>query len=68
MKKRKIKWGNVGLLFALIVCIGLVVGDFITLATSTASYTFYGFTTLILALTIMGSIIDYFLEELEEME
>ena len=69
MKKRKrikIKWGNVGLLFALILCIGLLISDFITMVTSTASYTFYGFNTAILAIIVIDFIVEYFINEMEK--
>ena len=68
MKKRKrikIKWGNVGLLFALIVFTGILISDFITLVTSRASLTYYGVITGILTLIVIDFIVEYFINEME---
>lgn len=64
-KKRRIKWGNIGVLAMFIVCSLLVISDFITLATSTASLTYYGATTLILALVVMSFCGEYLYDEMQ---
>jgi len=66
MKKRiKIKWGNVGVLAMFIICNLLVISDFITLATSLASLTYYGAVTGILALVLIKITGDYLYDEMQ---
>ena len=65
MKKRRIKWGNIGVLAMFIICGLLVINDFIILATSTASLTYYGAITLILALIVMSFCGEYLYEEMQ---
>ena len=68
MKKKrvKIKWGNIGIFWLFIVCLGLVISDFITIAMSLASFTFYGATTGILALVIMSITGEYLYNEMNK--
>lgn len=65
MKKRRIKWGNIGVLAMFIICGLLVINDFIILATSTASLTYYGAITLILALVVMSFCGEYLYDEMQ---
>lgn len=64
-KKKRIKWGNVGVLAMFIVCTLLIVSDFITLATSMASLTYYGAVTGILALIVMDFCGEYLIDEMQ---
>lgn len=64
-KKRRIKWGNVGVLAMFIICSLLVISDFITLATSTVSLTYYGAITGILALIVMSFCGEYLYDEMQ---
>ena len=65
MKKIRIKWGNVGVLVMFIICSLLLINDFITIATSTASLTYYGVITEILALIVMDFCGDYLYDEMQ---
>ena len=64
-KKKRIKWGNIGVLAMFIVCGLLVMSDCITLATSTASFTLYGAITGILALGVMDLCGEYLYDEMQ---
>lgn len=68
MKKKRVKiiLGNIGIFWLFIVCLGLVISDFITIATSRASFTFYGATTGILALVIMSITGEYLYNEMNK--
>ena len=65
MKKIRIKWGNVGVLVMFVICSLLLINDFITIATSTASLTYYGVITEILALIVMDFCGDYLYDEMQ---
>lgn len=65
MKKIRIKWGNVGVLVMFIICSLLLINDFITIATSTASLTYYGVITEILALIVMDFCGEYLYDEMQ---
>lgn len=65
MKKIRIKWGNVGVLVMFIICSLLLINDFITIATSTASLTYYGVITEILALIVMDLCGEYLYDEMQ---
>ncbi len=66
MKKgKRIKWGNLGLIFMTIICSLLIISDFITLATSTASLTYYGAITGILALIVMDFCVEELIDEIQ---
>jgi len=65
MKKRRIKWENIGVLVMFIICSLLVINDFIILATSTACLTYYGAITLILALVVMSFCGEYLYDEMQ---
>ena len=65
MKKIRIKWGNIGVLVMFIICSLLLINDFITIATSTASLTYYGVITEILALIVMDFCGDYLYDEMQ---
>lgn len=64
-KKRRIKWGNIGVLAMFIICSVLVISDLITLATSLASLTYYGAVTEILALIVMSFCGEYLYDEMQ---
>ena len=64
-KKRRIKWGNIGVLAMFLICCLLVINDFIILATSTASLTYYGAITGILALIVMDFCGEYLYDEMQ---
>lgn len=64
-KKKRIKWGNIGILAMFIICSLLAITDFITLATSTASLTYYGAITGILALIVMDFCGEYLYDEMQ---
>lgn len=65
MKKAGIKWGNVGVLVMFVICSLLLINDFITIATSTASLTYYGVITEILALIVMDFCGEYLYDEMQ---
>lgn len=65
MKKIRIKWGNIGVLVMFIICSLLLINDFITIATSTASLTYYGVITEILALIVMDLCGEYLYDEMQ---
>ena len=65
MKKIRIKWGNVGVLVMFMICSLLLINDFITIATSTASLTYYGVITEILALIVMDLCGEYLYDEMQ---
>ena len=65
MKKIRMKWGNVGVLVMFIICSLLLINDFITIATSTASLTYYGVITEILALIVMDFCGEYLYDEMQ---
>lgn len=65
MKKARIKWGNFGILAIFIICSLLAISDFITLATGTASLTYYGAITGILVLIVMCITGDYLYDEMQ---
>lgn len=65
MKKIRMKWGNVGVLVMFVICSLLLINDFITIATSTASLTYYGVITEILALIVMDFCGEYLYDEMQ---
>ena len=65
MKKIRMKWGNIGVLVMFMICSLLLINDFITIATSTASLTYYGVITEILALIVMDFCGDYLYDEMQ---
>lgn len=65
MKKIRMKWGNIGVLVMFIICSLLLINDFITIATSTASLTYYGVITEILALIVMDLCGEYLYDEMQ---
>lgn len=64
-KKKRIKWGNIGVLAMFMVSTLLIVSDFITLATSMASLTYYGIVTGILALIVMDICGEYLYDKMQ---
>lgn len=72
IKKRRIKWGNIGLLIVLLFCIGLVAHDIYMIAIQPwingkmAGWTWFGFGTFILAIFVGGTIIEYFIDEINK--
>lgn len=65
MKKIRMKWGNIGVLVMFVICSLLLINDFITIATSTASLTYYGVITEILALIVMDFCGEYLYDEMQ---
>lgn len=71
-KKNKIKWKNVALLIALLLCAILVIHDIYIIIIQPwingkmAGWTWFGFGTFILAFVIGGTIIDYFNDEINK--
>ncbi len=71
-KKIKIKWKNVALLIALVVCAVLIIHDIYLIAIQPwingkmAGWTWFGFGTFILAFVVGGAIIDYFNDEINK--
>ncbi len=65
MKKIRMKWGNIGVLVMFMICSLLLINDFITIATSTASLTYYGVITEILALIVMDLCGEYLYDEMQ---
>ena len=59
------KWGNIGVLVMFMICSLLLINDFITIATSTASLTYYGVITEILALIVMDLCGEYLYDEMQ---
>ncbi len=72
MKKNKIKWKNVVLLFFLLISSSVVIYDTYILTINSwitselAAWTWYGFITFILAFITMGKIGEYFYELLKK--
>lgn len=64
-KKKRIKWGNIGILAMFIICSLIVINDFITIATSKAILTYYGVITEILALIVMDFCGEYLYDEMQ---
>lgn len=64
-KKKRIKWGNIGVLAMFMVSTLLIVSDFITLATSMASLTYYGIVTGIFALIVMDICGEYLYDKMQ---
>ena len=71
-KKIKIKWKNVALLIALLLCAILVIHDVYIIIIQPwingkmAGWTWFGFGTFILAVAIGGAIIEYFDDEINK--
>lgn len=71
-KKLKIKWGNLGLMCILIICLIVVLHDLYVIFIQpwitgiSAGWTWFGFITFILAFFTGGAIIDYFIDEIKK--
>ncbi len=74
MKNRKMNWLNVILLILLCICIYIIIHDLLTLTVISwikekmATFTIFGLITFLIAATVGGFIIGYFIEYYEKQK